>query len=63
MKGSYIIHLEWSKNRLLTSQMIRDKLLAPLQELWITHVIDKFTLKEGKSYLERRNTKKRIKRT
>lgn len=61
--ATFLIQLEWTeeKNKMMSSQIARDKLMPPVQEMWIMHYIDKFTLEELEqtrlSLLQRGNKK------
>jgi hypothetical protein len=47
-KATFVIVLEGNKDgkEKMTSQMARDKLLTPLQEMWILRHINRFSIEE-----------------
>lgn len=47
--ATYLIHIKGSGKageRVITSQMLRDKIVTVLQEMWILHHLDGFSLEE-----------------
>lgn len=59
--ATYIITVKWTetKNKMMSSQIARDKLFIPIQEMWIMGYVDEVNIKDLKevSLLSRENEK------